>query len=295
VAAHSKPGRYEVTRTYAQRGPLQQYRVAAATSFSCFRCGRTKTSKLVTVFRRDWGHLLCNGCYGRLLSLHEVRRGAAAAAEITDALADELLTLLSNDEIRRAEELLRVREARTEQLDPKALRLLATAEYVAAQLANATELDWSAAVIGLCKAVEIEAVGRLVDPLVAATANADLDADVADKDLGRVAKYCAGRSVKPPELGAIRHFLVTAASSRERQASSPLLSAFRDVVRRWPGGDWLIDRAGAPVALEVVTTTYRNPAAHTEELSEVDYRQCADFVLGESGVLWSLIMATTPR
>ncbi|MFP3901019.1 MAG: hypothetical protein ACLFXM_09185 [Acidimicrobiia bacterium] len=295
MEAQSKPGRYEVTKIYPQRGPMQQYRVATATSFACFRCGRTKTSKLVTVFRGEWGNLLCNGCYGRLLSLHEVRRGASDASEVTDALADELLALLSRDEARRAEELLRVREARSQLLEPKALRLLATAEYVAVHLSNATGLDWSAAVIGLCKAVEIEVVGRVVDPLIAATAGADLALDVTDKDLGRVAKYCAGRSAKPPELGAIRHFLATAANSKERQASSPLLSAFRDVLRRWPLGDWLMDPAGAPATLEALTMTYRNPAAHTEELTDVDYRQCADFVLGDTGVLWSLIVATTPR
>jgi len=281
--------------TYPQRGPLQQYRVATPTSFVCFRCGRTKTSKLLTVFRDDWGHLLCNGCYGRLLALYDVRRGSADASEVPDALADQLLALLSTDESRRAEELLRVREARSELLVPKALRLLATAEYVAGQLSNATGLDWSAAVIGLCKAVEIEAVGRVLDPLVHASVGVELAADVADKDLGRVAKYCAGRSAKPPELGAIRHFLVTATHSQERQSSSPLLSAFRTVLRRWPLGDWLLDPTGAPAALEALTVTYRNPAAHTDELTEADYRQCADLVLGRTGVLWSLIMATTTR
>ena len=171
----------------------------------------------------------------------------------------------------------------------------ATTRSRPAQLSNATGLDWSAAVIGLCKAVEIEAVRRVVDPLIAAAGGADLAADVADKDLGRVAKYCAGRSAKPPELGAIRHFLVTAANSQERQAASPLLSAFRDVLRRWPLGDWLLTPAGAPAALEAITMSYRNPAAHTEELTEVDYRHCADFVLGGNGLLWSLIMATTQR
>jgi hypothetical protein len=254
-----------------------------------------KTSKLVSVFRGDWDHLLCNGCYGRLLSLHEIRRSAGDASGVTDALADELLTFLSKDEVRRAEELLRVREARTDLLAPKAVRLIATAEYPAAQLVNATGMDWSAAVIGLCKAVEIETVGRVVDPLSVAARGADLSADVADKDLGRIAKYCAGRPVKPRELGAIRQFLVTAANSEERQASSPLLSAFRDVTRRWPRSDWLLTATGAPSALETVTTSYRNPAAHSEELTEAAYRQCADFVLGGKVVLWSLMSATTPR
>ena len=68
--------RYEVKKTYAQRGPMRQYRLAASTSFRCFRCGLAKTSKLATVFREDWTHLLCNGCYGRLLSLHDIRAGS---------------------------------------------------------------------------------------------------------------------------------------------------------------------------------------------------------------------------
>lgn len=293
VAPQSKPARYEVTKTYLQRGPLQQYRVAASTSFRCFRCGQAKTSKLVTVFRDDWGRLLCNGCYGRLLSLHDVRVGATDTATIAEGLAEELLRLLSKDEARRAEELLLVREGRTQLLAPKALRLLATAEYVASQLKHATGLDWSAAIIGVCKAVEIECIRRIVDPLAKAVAEYDIGMDMADKDIGRVAKYCAGREAKPPELGSIRHFLQTAAHSQDRQASSPLLRAFRDVARRWPQGDWLLD--GAPVALDIVTTRYRNPAAHTEELGEEDYRACVDDILGATGILWSLITATTAR
>ena len=40
--------RYEIVKTYPSRGPLQQYRLAASTSFLCSRCGSAKTSKLVT-------------------------------------------------------------------------------------------------------------------------------------------------------------------------------------------------------------------------------------------------------
>lgn len=295
VAAQPTSGRYEVTRTYPPRGPLQQYRLDSSTSFVCFRCGAAKTSKLVTVLRGDWGHLLCNGCYGRLLSLHEIRRDAPDIEGVADDVANELLAVLSNEELRRAEELLRAREGRSANLDPKSLRLLATAEYVAAQLANATGLDWSAAVIGLCKALEIEVVRRVIDPLAATCEGVDLAEDVDDKDLSRVARFCAGRAAKPPELGAIRHFLTTAANSRERQASSRLLAAFRSVLRAWPRGDWLLDADGAAAALDVVTTKYRNPAAHTEELTELEYRECADFIVGEAGILWGLITATTPR
>jgi len=44
--------RYDVIKTYAPSGPMRQYRLAASTSFGCFRCGLAKTSRLVTVFPR---------------------------------------------------------------------------------------------------------------------------------------------------------------------------------------------------------------------------------------------------
>lgn len=295
MASQPKPPRYETIKTYSQRGPLQQYRLATSTSFACFRCGGSKTSKLVTVFRGDWNELLCNGCYGRLLSLYDIRAAATDTASIADAVVEELLGLVSKDEARRAEELLHVRHKQVELLDPKALRLLATADYVASQLAHTTDLDWSAAVIGVCKAVEIETIRRVIEPLAMALVGADLATDAADKDIGRVAKYCAGRGAKPPELGTICHFLQTAAHSQERKTRSPLLRSLRDLVRGWPHGDWVLARDGAASAFEAVATKYRNPAAHTEELGEPDYRACVAAVLGDHGILWSLVRATTPR
>lgn len=290
-----RPGRYEVIKTYPQRGPLQQYRVASATAFGCFRCGRTKTSKLVTVFRGDWERLLCNGCYGRLLALHEARAGEADTTGAAQAMSEQLLLLVPEDDARMAEDRIRLRDDRVQHLEPKTLRLLATAEYVATQLVIATDLDWSAAVIGLCKAVEIEVVGRLVDPLAAAADGLDLSIDIADKDLGRVARYCAGRSAKPPELGSIRHFLSTAENSQQRRETSPLLVALRNLAQQWPRGDWIFAGQGAVAALEALIVRYRNPAAHTEELTEADYHDCADLVSGDDGLLWILVLATSPR
>jgi len=84
--------------------------------------------------------------------------------------------------------------------------------------------------------------------------------------------------------------------ARTDPATAKRRQRHRDVLRCWPLGDWLSDPRGAPAALETVTIRYRNPVAYTEELTEVvDYRQCADFVVGGSGVLWSLIRATSPR
>jgi hypothetical protein len=46
-----------VTKTYASRGPIQQFRPSESTSFSCFRCGDNKNSKLVTVYYGNWSRL----------------------------------------------------------------------------------------------------------------------------------------------------------------------------------------------------------------------------------------------
>ena len=287
--------RYEVVKTYPQRGPMRQYRLAASASFRCFRCGLAKTSKLVTVFREDWNRLLCNGCYGRLLSIHRLRAGSADDSERADALAEQLLAFASEAEQREAMELLRIRSDQVDHLTERSQRLLATSEYVASHLANVTDLDWSAAVVGVCKAVEVELVERLIEPLALECRDADLQGDVQDRDLGRVARFCAGRTDKPPELGAIHHFLQTAHHSRSRQVTSSLLGALRRILRRWPGSAWLLEPNGALVALEQLAAEYRNRAVHTDELQQSDFDGCRNLVLGDEGMLWALVQATQSR
>ena len=287
--------RYEVTKTYAQRGPMRQYRLTASTSFRCFRCGLAKTSKLVTVFRQDWHKLLCNGCYGRLLSLHDIRAESADDSKRADALAEQLLMFASADERRDAMELLRIRANRIDQLSDRSQRLLSTSEFVASHLANATGLDWSAAIVGICKAVEVELVKRLIEPLALECRYADLDRDIQDNDLRRIARFCAGRTDKAPELGVIHHFLQTARNSRHRQDTSPLLHALRQILRQWPDSDWLLESDGALVVLEQVTAQHRNRAVHTEALEESDFDACHQLVLGENGMLWELVRATKSR
>lgn len=287
--------RYEVLKTYAQRGPMRQYRLTAATSFRCFRCGQAKTSKLVTVFRKDWNRLLCNACYGRLLSLHDIRAGAADDSELADKLAEELLTLVSEEDLRNAVRLLRIRVNSVDRLTERSQRLLATSEFVARHLANATDLDWSAAVVGMCKAVEVEFVERLVTPLADECRDLDLSEDMQDQDIGRIARFCAGKARTSPELGSIRHFLQTASHSRSRQETSNLLCALRRTLSRWPDSPWLLHPDGALTVLEQVTARFRNRAVHTDELVQTDFDACFELVLGDQGLMWELLRATERR
>ncbi|MDK9715589.1 MAG: hypothetical protein OEL86_16045 [Sulfuritalea sp.] len=281
-----------VTRTYPARGPLQQFRFAEGTAFRCFRCGDTKKSKLISVYSGNWSRKLCNGCYGRLLSLFEIKAGTAADDQRAERLANALLTLVTVDQQRQAERLFRASENRAASLSPEALRFIATAEYVAAQLESNVQLEWSPAVIGLCKAVEAEVVDRILRPLADLAGSEDLSEDKRDKDIGRVAAFCAEPQRKPPELGVFAHFLQTVIHSQERRQTSKLIGCFCRLASEWTGSSWLLAPDGLYRTLTLLTTTYRNRAAHIEELAQSDYLGCREVTIGIEGVVWRLILST---
>jgi hypothetical protein len=281
-----------VTKTYPRRGPLQQFRFAEGTAFRCFRCGETKKSKLITVYAGDWSRKLCNGCYGRLLSLYEIKAGTATDDQRAEQLAEALLSLVTIDQLRQAERLFKTADNRTEALSPEAVRFIATAEHVAAHLNASAQLEWSPAVIGLCKAVEVEVVGRILRPLGTMATNEDLNGEKNDKDIGRIASFCADPQRKPPELGAFAHFLQTVIHSQQRRQTSQLIGCFLRLAAQWTGSTWLLHPEGLHRALTALTTTYRNRAAHIDQLAKVDYIGCRELVIGSQGLVWKLVLAT---
>ena len=212
----------KVTKTYPQRGPLQQFRFSESTAFRCFRCGATKKSKLITIYQGSWSRRLCNGCYGALLSVYQIKAGDGTDHERCEALASTLIGSVAKEDQREAERLYRTNEARAVHLAPEAVRFIATAEHVAAGLQSESELEWSPAVIGLCKAVELETVGRILIPLAESSTAVDLSTDKNDKDLKRIVNFCMRQTGPPPELGAFSHFLQTVIHSRRRRETSSL-------------------------------------------------------------------------
>jgi hypothetical protein len=271
---------------------MQQFRFADSTAFGCFRCGESKKSKLITVYQNDWAKRLCNGCYGRLLSLYEIKAGTGAEDERAEALSAVLLDMAADDDVRRAEKLFRASEERAERLSAEALKFVATAEFVANQLDAKPQLEWSPAVIGLCKALETELVSRILRPLALLASKENLSADKQDKDIGRIAAFCADPTRKPPELGTFTHFLKTVIHSTERRGSSALMRAFLKLTSDWPGSQWLLQPEGLPHALTRLSAEFRNPAAHIDELGQQDYVCCRDKVIGPDGTLWKLLLAT---
>ena len=218
-----RPFRFEVVKTYPQRGPLQQYRLAASTSFLCSRCGTSKTSKLVSTIQVDWDRLLCNGCYGFLLSIWEIKAGSLEGESRDAALLQMLASAVPASEVVRTRSRLIASTPQAAQLTEAAQRMLATAHAVTAPLRRATGLDWSVAIIGLCKAVEVEAIHRIAEPLRLVASGQDMSVEAKDHDFARVARYCEGKA-NAPELGSLAHFLRTATNSKRRAETSVLVS-----------------------------------------------------------------------
>ena len=281
-----------VAKTYPPRGPLQQFRFAEATAFRCFRCGSTKKSKLITIYASDWSRRLCNGCYGRLLSLYEIKAGTNAQDKRAEELAVALLAAVAVEDQRQAERMFRASEKRAERLSPETVRFVATAEHVARQLQAVPHLEWSPPVIGLCKAVESEVVNRILVPLANKAIRADLSHDKNDKDIGRVAAFCIDSKRKPPELGVFARFLQTVIHSSQRRRTSPLIRIFLTLAGDWTDSNWLLDSMACHRSLTTLTTKFRNPAAHIEELGKEDYIACRNLVLGDQGIVWKLLVAT---
>ncbi len=281
-----------LTKTYPKRGPLQQFRFAEATVFKCFRCSRTKKSKLITTYTANWSRKLCNGCYGELLSLYEIKAGTGEDDDRAERLASNLLSLATVNQQRQAERLYRASEGRAQALCPEALRFIATAEHVATNLETNAQLEWSPAVIGLCKAVEIEIVIRILHPLADVTRNEDLSGDTRDKDIGRVAVFCSDPRRKPPELGAFSHFLQTVIHSQRRRRTSKLIGCFIGLAAAWTDSTWVLSSDGLYYTLVQLTSTYRNRAAHIDELARDDYLGCREVTIGSQGVIWKLNTST---
>lgn len=286
------PFRFDIIKTYPQRGPLCQHRLSASTGFECSRCSRSKKSKLVATILGDWQRLLCNACYGHLLSLWEIKSGELTDSEKHDELFRALQESTTRDQVEKSRRHILSRQESGKFLSQTALTMIATSEAVASGLSfRATELDWSAAIIGLCKALEVESIRLIAEPLRNATEQFDLSEDLRDRHLRRVARFCAGRS-KPPELGSLAHFLAEASAPHRNRSSSILVSSLRTLSLNWPQSDWLFSQDGFITSTRELTQKYRNPAAHTELLTIEEYKSCNELIQGNEGMLWKLHAAT---
>lgn len=282
----------KVVRVYPERGPLQQFRFMESLAFRCFRCRATKKSKLITVYGGDRSKRLCNGCYGYLLSVYKIKAGTKADDAKAEQLATRLLKSVSQSDRAQAQHLYRISEERAKHLCPESLQFIATSEYVAQRLQPGSELEWSPAVIGLCKTIELEIIKQILNPLAHQASDTNFNADLIDKDIARIAKFCAKPTLKPPELGTFAHFLQTLIHSKRRRQTSALMRHFLQLAKEWSGSNWILDPAGLHKSLTLLITEFRNRAAHIDAMNKKDYAKCRELAIGSDGIVWKLVVAT---
>ncbi len=286
-----------ISKKYPQRGPLQQFRFEKSISFGCFRCGSIKIAKLIAIYEGDWEKKLCNACYGRLLSIFEIKIGNGTNDEKADVLSDLLLELIDADTIRKQTQRILLRQNQASFLLPTSLRFFATSECVADTLSREANLDWSPAVIGLCKAFELELADKFTNQLRNYAQNQSFNStDLKDIDFGRIVSYCAGKTEKSPESGVVSRFLSTARNSKTRLETSDFLKeTWKPFLSTLPFSGWLVKETGLSNSIDILTKNYRNKAAHTDELSFIDYQSCKELVFGDNGIMWELIISVNTK
>jgi len=282
----------EPIKAYQPRHGLRLFRYEENITFQCNRCGEAKKSKLQASYDSVPGRSLCNGCYGFLLSVLDVREQRANDDAKADLLSALLLQGFSKAQKQDAERRLRLSEKRFAYLDQRSILFVSTSELVQTALLAHCDLDWSPGIIGYCKAVENEIVRRLVLPTAANLTGRVPKHELDDKDIGRMAKFCHTPDDRPPELGAFAHFLQTFIHSSSRRGTSQVMQTFQRNVNAFPKREWILDPSGLHRQISVLTQEYRNKAAHLSALTEADYVACRDFVIGLDGLLWKLVEAT---
>lgn len=155
------------------------------------------------------------------------------------------------------------------------------------------DFEWSCAIIPLCKGFEFELINRVLEPLKEMSSADLLYSDIEDKELSKVANFCAGKAKTLPELGVIAWFLRTAIHSKSRRKTSVLLRTFLSLVAAMADPNWVIEPQSLLQTLEQLTSKYRNPSAHTTTMSKEHYQDCRELISKpETGALWKLAAAT---
>jgi hypothetical protein len=169
-----------VEKEYPARGPLQQFPLEQSLPSTCIRCGQDKKSKLQSLYRGDWSRTLCNGCYGRLLSVYEIQAGTEPMmlSRTSWHKCSSRSSQLQMPELHCAGES--TRRDPEQFLTGDSLRFLGSAEYLASTLEGQSTLEWSGAIIGLCKAAERELLARFLQPLQRGSAPEELAAEFQD-------------------------------------------------------------------------------------------------------------------
>jgi len=190
------------------------------------------------------------------------------------------------------------------QLEPETRRFLVTGLhlYRIFQEALPWPLDVSPALVEFSKSIEKEIESKLLQPFRASfqqrkIGSKDLEADLADDHLKRMAEYLASSSARTPEMGTFAHFLSHAINSKKRAQSSVTIREFREFVAQLGDPAFVLEENRLCKTLRMVTQRYRNPAAHTEIMAMGTLQEFFQLLVHgppEAGFLRGLVAALAP-
>jgi hypothetical protein len=271
---------------------LSQFRFEKAVSFICFRCAAAKTSKSITICNENWDYKICNGCYGYLLSIHNIKNSTDPDEKKFEAL-DKCIEQLARDYKSRIIAFRNKLDKSKSEFEDSTRRFLATAACLEEDLPKGEFLEWSPAVLCLCKAVENELINKFLIPM--RNFGLDMATDKSDPRTKRVDQFLSRETDTPPELGGISFYINLVAKSssyRDKAASAPLLKTYSE---KRPFFDWYTRGGGAASDIETIVTKFRNRAAHISELAHDDFQECKELVLGSEGILSNILRASQPK
>ena len=121
-----------------------------------------------------------------------------------------------------------------------------------------------------------------------------LTEDLKDKQLNRMANFVSRPESKTPELGTFLFFLGIIRNSKRRMKTSAVLQAFCEFAQELENPEFLLQKDDLTNALEIITTKYRNGAAHIEPQSFEVVHEFLIMLVGEnkhSGFIQKLVQA----
>ena len=286
-----------IIKRYPQKDNFQLIRYDSAAPFECWRCRKTKVSKLQAIVKIEQEHILCNACYGYLQSLAEIKAKDIEPWYKENQIHDLNLKQVSAKLAAKAAEKESVRFKKYWNfLSPETRRFIGTADYLYEQAADREGLDFSPMIIELVKCFEYECIVGFIEPMKNRAKNAflmenEVRTECKDKDFGYVAKYIFGNRATPPELGRIAHTLTTFIHSKKRAEQSKFLGILDAHISSCRDRDYFINQKRFASQVSELTQSYRNPAAHIGYLSKKDFEECKAMLMDADGALWQLVTA----
>lgn len=282
----------KIIKSYPKRGPLSQFRFEKIVSYVCFRCNRTKTSKLISICNDNWELKLCNGCYGRLISLYEIHTGKDNEEEKIEKIVENIF----NTQKQFSESLNILIENYTKknsQLNELTIKYLATADFLGKKLPKDNFIEWSPAIMCLCKSVESELISKIFLPLKKIALENSYKSNFEDKRTIRIEKFVSGNTDVSPELGTISFLFNLLANSEEWKKNNKLFNIIKIFLEKKPFSEWFYSKNGASKSLDELCKKYRNISAHISDLTKDDFDKCYLIVNGKDGILEKIFLASS--